>query len=258
MRLDQVLTKFKLAPSRSKAQALIQAGSVDLLLNGKWKTVEDVSFSAAKLKQEEIRITNSSLLKYVSRGGLKLESALSARGVQVQGLRCLDVGQSTGGFTHCLLSHGAKEVVGFDVGQGQLHESLRLNPNVVFYEGVHVRDLPNHLKLTKEFQKPFDLVVVDVSFISLAQVFPVLAKVLQKGVPILALVKPQFELDAKSLNKKGVVKSEELLHSVKSKISDLALEHGFKILDYFPSALKGTDGNQEFFLHAEFLKLTNS
>jgi 23S rRNA (cytidine1920-2'-O)/16S rRNA (cytidine1409-2'-O)-methyltransferase len=254
MRLDQALAHFKLVPSRSKARELILAGHVEIFKNDEWQSIDDVSFDIKDLTAKHIRISNSTLLKYVSRGGLKLEAALEHCQLNVRDWRCLDVGQSTGGFTDCLLAQGAREVVGFDVGHGQLHETLQQNPKVRAFEGVHIKDLVSHAQLKQEFAKPFELVVIDVSFISLALVFPVLNKVLHNGTPVLALVKPQFELEAGALNKKGVVKNEQLLQSVKTKISELAREHGFNSLDYFPCAIKGTDGNQEYFLHAEFHK----
>lgn len=245
MRLDQALTHLKVAPSRSKAQELIRAGKVEIRIHDNWRLVTDVSYSVENLRNEDVRLRDDEILKYVSRGGLKLEGALRHLQIDVAGWRCLDVGQSTGGFTHCLLEHGAAHVTGLDVGHDQLHQSLRQDPRVTAFEGWHLKDLAS-LALGA-----VDLCVVDVSFISLRQVFPALQAALPKGTRILALVKPQFELDAKSLNKKGVVKDEQLLHNVRNQIYDWAVALGLRVHDYFPCAIRGQDGNQEFFVYAE-------
>jgi 23S rRNA (cytidine1920-2'-O)/16S rRNA (cytidine1409-2'-O)-methyltransferase len=245
MRLDQALTQLQIAPSRSKAQELIRAGKVEVLIRDEWRLVTDVSYSVDNLNNESVRLLDDQILKYVSRGGLKLEGALRHLNLEVRGMRALDVGQSTGGFTHCLLEHGAAHVTGVDVGHGQLHDLLKNNPQVTAFEGVHLRDLPQ-MQIG-----PLDICVIDVSFISLRQVFPVLKTFLKPGCQLLALVKPQFELDAKSLNKKGVVKDEQLLHNVRDQIYDLAAECGWIVRDYFPSPIRGQDGNQEFFVHVE-------
>lgn len=250
MRLDLILTNLKIAPSRSKAQELIRAGKVEVRLQGVWRIISDVSFSVDNVDRGDIRLMDQEILKYVSRGGLKLEGALEHLKLDVRGFRCLDVGQSTGGFTHCLLERGAAHVTGIDVGHGQLHELLKRDPRVMAYEGVHLKDL-GQIDLKLPDGAALDLCVVDVSFISLRQVFPVLSTILPIGCRLLALVKPQFELDAKSLNKKGVVKDEQLLHNVRNQIYDLAVANGCKIKADFPSPIRGQDGNQEFFVYAE-------
>lgn len=258
-RLDVALTQLKLAPSRSKAQELIRSGSVEVNVQGEWRTVEDVSFTleidvdnlANKSNNPSlIRIKPNEILKYVSRGGLKLQGALEHCALNVKGMICLDVGQSTGGFTDCLLAQGAQKVIGLDVGHDQLHHSLVSHPQVVSYSGVNIRDSQQMADLKIPFDK-IQLCVVDVSFISLKMVFPELKRWLLSGTQILALVKPQFELEAKNLNKNGIVKDDLLLQSVRDKIHDLALENGLKILDYFVCDIKGQDGNQEFFIYAK-------
>ena len=254
-RLDVALTQLKLAPSRSKAQELIRSGSVEVFVKNQWQTIDDVSFSVDVdvdnlVNNVVIRIKPNEILKYVSRGGLKLQGALEHCALNVKGLICLDVGQSTGGFTDCLLAYGAQKVIGLDVGHDQLHSSLAKDPRVISFSGVNIRDAEQVANLKIEFDK-IQLCVVDVSFISLKMVFPELRRWLPAGALVLALVKPQFELEAKDLNKNGIVKDDLLLHGVKAKISDLALENGLKILDYFVCDIKGQDGNQEFFLYAK-------
>lgn len=258
-RLDVALTELQLAPSRSKAQELIKSGNVEVLVQSEWRTILDVAYSVDVPNSVDnpdnlkVRIKPNEILKYVSRGGLKLQGALEHCGLNVQGFICLDVGQSTGGFTHCLLEHGATQVFGFDVGHGQLHEKLRGDPRVTSLEGVNIRDL-GEFNSSDSKALPFksiQLAVVDVSFISLKIVFPVLKKLLSVQTLVLALVKPQFELESKDLNKNGIVKDDLLLKAVEAKICDLALENQFKILDYFACDVRGQDGNQEFFIYAK-------
>lgn len=252
MRLDQWLVKMQLVPSRSKAQELIRLGHVEILKDQKWVSECDVSWDASRLQREQARIADDSLLKYVSRGGLKLEGALNHCQLSVTGWRCLDVGQSTGGFTDCLLQRGAKEVWGFDVGHDQLHESLTEDLRVKAFSGLHVKDFAAHSDWQPRLKEHFDLCVADVSFISLSQVLPHIIRAILAPAKLLLLVKPQFELEAKDLDKSGVVKDAQKFHSVKDKICHLALENQCKVLDYFPSSPRGQDGNQEFFLYAEF------
>jgi 23S rRNA (cytidine1920-2'-O)/16S rRNA (cytidine1409-2'-O)-methyltransferase len=188
--------------------------------------------------------------RYVSRGGLKLEGALKASGVQVQGLRCLDVGQSTGGFTDCLLQHGASEVVGIDVGHAQVHPRIRQDERVVCMEGVNARDLVPGDERVPDALEGFDLVVGDVSFISLTLVLPGVVHLLKPTGQLLMLVKPQFELQPGQVGKGGIVKDEShypfIEHRVRTALTDL----GLQVSAWMDSPIEGGDGNREFFVQA--------
>ncbi|HMT84504.1 MAG TPA: SAM-dependent methyltransferase, partial [Ottowia sp.] len=199
MRADQLLVERGLAASRSQAQRLIASGARWWAPDG-WRVLaksDDLPPGA------QIELQDAAEARYVSRGGLKLEGALATAGVAVAGRRCLDVGQSTGGFTDCLLQHGAARVVGVDVGHGQLHPRLRADPRVQALEGVNARHLDASLLIAAGagqtvarglFDADFDLIVGDLSFISLTLVLPALAALLAPAGELLLLVKPQFEL----------------------------------------------------------------
>jgi len=245
-RLDAALVELGLAPSRTKAQRLIEAGDVEVLINGEWKLVTQSSYSV----KGEVRVKPGSReLKYVSRGGLKLESALQTLKLDVTGWRCLDVGTSTGGFADCLIKHGAAHVTGFDVGHGQLSPKLQTDKKLKHYEGVHIKDLPDHRALGAE-RRELNLVTVDVSFISLSHVLPVLGKILEPGTKLLALVKPQFEVGPQNLDKNGIVRDSALYGDVKSQVLRDLIKCGFSFQEYFACGVKGQDGNQEFFVFA--------
>ncbi|MGZ3722177.1 MAG: TlyA family RNA methyltransferase [Bdellovibrionales bacterium] len=247
-RLDAVLVELNLAPSRTKAQALIEAGEVEVQVAGAWKCIRQSSYS---VKDQAIRIhPESQTLKYVSRGGLKLEGALKHLGLNVNGWRCLDVGLSTGGFADCLLQNGAARVVGVDVGHGQLAEKLKTEAKLKQFEGVHVRDVPAHQELRALINEGVDLVTVDVSFISLLHVLPVLEEILPRGAKVLALVKPQFEVGASNLDKSGIVQDPELFTELQAQMLRAFEKYGFSSMNYFASDVKGQDGNQEFFIFA--------
>jgi 23S rRNA (cytidine1920-2'-O)/16S rRNA (cytidine1409-2'-O)-methyltransferase len=225
-RLDVRLVELGLAPSRSKAQQMIAAGDVEE-------------------RDGEIKINpNSLILKYVSRGGLKLESALCRLKLDVTGIAALDIGISTGGFSDCLLKAGAKSVIGIDVGHGQLDARLQGDARLTLHEGVNVRELDPNLG------EGVDLCVVDVSFISLTLAIPALARALRPSTRLLALVKPQFEVGAGNLDKRGVVRDPRLFEEVKLKITGALVDGGFSIQDYFACGVTGQDGNQEFFAYA--------
>lgn len=249
-RADVLLVERNLAPSRTKAQELIATGQVEYFGRGHWRLV-----SGASLKLglgTELRLIDATLLKYVSRSGLKLEKALEHLNLSVAGLTALDMGQSTGGFTDCLLQHGVERVLGIDVGHGQVAERLLKEPRVTVLEGVHGRDLPCNDHFLELHWPKFDLVVMDVSFISMTDLLPAIAQVIRPSGKLLSLVKPQFELDAKSLNKKGVVKDPSHYFLVKDKILGMCGQMGFVVQDYFDSELPGRDGNREFFVYGEY------
>ena len=251
MRIDQLLVERGLAASRSQAQRLIAAGVRWRPLGGDWRTV-------AKNRDEvpegaELQLQDDAEARYVSRGGLKLEGALRATGLQAQGLRCLDVGQSTGGFTDCLLQHGAAQVVGVDVGQGQLTASLRADPRVVCIEQCNARELTAEQLLQRggvAAQAPFDLIVGDLSFISQTLVWPALVPLLKPHGQMLMLVKPQFELQPEHIGKGGLVKDAQRYVDVQQRIRATAQALGLQCRDYFESAITGGDGNREFFVWA--------
>lgn len=250
MRLDQALVKWGLAPSRTKAQELIENGSVEVHSGSTWKTAKAASdkLSEQENKPENLRLKESELLKYVSRGGLKLESALRHLRLNVKDWICLDCGQSTGGFTDCLLQEGAAKVVGFDVGQAQLHEKLQKDSRVLSFENLHLKDAITKVELLSV--KPaggFDLIVADLSFIPAEKTLPFFATF---GNRLLLLVKPQFEVGAENLTKKGLVKDPSLYEKVRERVIELARAEGWNVLDYFPSGVEGRDGNREFFLFA--------
>jgi len=249
MRLDQYLVQQGLATTRSKAQDLIKSKQVKVLRSGTERSRISSSFNV--VEGDEVIIHDSlGLLKYVSRSGLKLEGALDHLNFNVESLRVLDVGQSTGGFTDCMVQRGANQVIGIDVGHDQLNDKIKLLSQVSAYEGINARNLKDFF--VSHSLKPVQLVVMDVSFISIQTLFSEIFKILEPGGHMLSLVKPQFELGKKSLNKQGVVKT--LIHReamLCEKITNSLTKESFQILDYFPSNLKGKKGNQEFFVFAK-------
>ena len=245
MRVDQYIAK-KFNISRSKAQELIKSGAVQKQINNSIKKVVSTSEKINELAV--YHIVDSTLLKYVARSGLKLERALEQSKINVKNMTALDIGLSTGGFSECLLNHGAKKIIGVDVGHDQLHE--RLKQHVEFYDGVNAKNLSNYTQM-KPNLKSFDLVVIDVSFISLEFILPEAYKFLKSGGKLLSLVKPQFELGSKALNKKGVVKDPSLYKELEEKLTQLAQKLNFNVIDFFESSIEGGDGNREFFIYAE-------
>jgi 23S rRNA (cytidine1920-2'-O)/16S rRNA (cytidine1409-2'-O)-methyltransferase len=248
MRADQLLLDRGLAASRSQAQRLITSGVEWRLGTKPWQRV-------AKNGDElplpcEVRLLDTAEARYVSRGGLKLEGALQSSGLTAQGLRCLDVGQSTGGFTDCLLQQGAAQVVGLDVGHGQLHPRLRDDARVVCVERINARELELNDARVPDPALGFDLVVGDLSFISLTLVLPALLPLLKKGGALLMLVKPQFELQPSDIGKGGLVKDEASYVQVEVRLREACAALNLNVLGYWPSAIAGGDGNQEFWIGA--------
>jgi 23S rRNA (cytidine1920-2'-O)/16S rRNA (cytidine1409-2'-O)-methyltransferase len=248
MRIDQLLVERGLAASRSQAQRLIAGGVQWQQPNGEWRAIvknrDDVPESAP------LELLDDAESRYVSRGGLKLEGALQATGVQVQGLRCLDVGQSTGGFTDCLLQQGAEQVVGIDVGHAQVHPRIRDNERVVCIEGVNARELEPGDERVPDALEGFDLMVGDVSFISLTLVLPGVVHLLKPTGQLLMLVKPQFELQPGQVGKGGIVKDDSLYAFVENRVRTTLTELGLKVTDWLDSPIEGGDGNREFFVQA--------
>ncbi|HLO96878.1 MAG TPA: TlyA family RNA methyltransferase [Burkholderiaceae bacterium] len=245
MRADQRLMTLQLAPTRSAAQRLIERGAV-LRASGATvrKAGEDVG------EHEELAVTDDAELRYVSRGGLKLEGALQASGMAVQGLTVLDMGQSTGGFTDCLLKAGAASVVGVDVGHGQLHASLQVDARVTALEGLHVRELAGSALPAHVPPGGFALIVGDLSFISMIGAFAQLDPWLAPEGQVLLLIKPQFELGPKALSRGGLVKDPALFPQLEQQARTAAEALGWQVQGYFGSAITGGDGNTEFFLWA--------
>lgn len=252
MRLDLLLVQKKLASSRTQAQELIRNGHVFLKINSEKKALLKSNYEVGDSQHEFVVVDENSLQKYVSRGGLKLESALHHLQLEVKSLKVLDVGQSTGGFTDCLLQNQSAQVVGIDVGRDQLHESLKTHPQVKSFESLHVHELSSHQEFVKSVPSGgFDLIVADVSFISLTKVMSWIKPYLKNQGDFLFLVKPQFESGPNALDKNGIVKDEKVYAIVQNNISTEAEAVFGKVLDYFKAGLQGKDGNQEYFIYGK-------
>lgn len=250
MRADQCLVQRALAPTRSAAQRLIAQGAV------RWRTHAAAPWQAVRKAGDaipdaaEVSLADDAEVRYVSRAGVKLAGALVHTGVQVAGCQCLDVGQSTGGFTDCLLQAGAARVVGVDVGHGQLHAALRADARVVAIERCNARALSAQALLRlggAAAAPPFDLIVGDLSFISQTLVWPALVPLLAPHGQMLMLVKPQFELQPSDIGKGGLVKDVAAYQRVRQRIESAAAALGLRLRDYFESPIAGGDGNREFF-----------
>ena len=236
-RLDVLLTEQGYADTRSKAQAIIMAGSV--YVDGQKADKPGISYE----ETVSIEVRGESC-PYVSRGGLKLEKALRDFGVKPEGFVCSDSGASTGGFTDCLLQQGAKKVFAIDVGYGQLDWKIRSDPRVVVMERTNIRYVT-----PEDLGEPLDLSVIDVSFISLKIVLPAIQKLLKADGQVLCLIKPQFEAGREKVGKKGVVRDPEIHKEVLDTFVELADSLGFTILGLTFSPVKGPEGNIEFLGH---------
>lgn len=235
-RLDCLLVSRGLTQSREQAVRLILAGSV--LVDG--KQVD----KAGRLVDQRASVEIKTRPPFVSRGGEKLAHALQAFRISVSGRTCLDVGASTGGFTHCLVSQGAVRVYAVDVGTGQLDVRLRADPRVVVMEKTNARALT-----TVAFPVAPDLATMDVSFISLEKVLPAVMGVLADPAEAVVLVKPQFEVGKGQVGKGGVVKEPDQHRAVLGRLARFAILHGWHVLGVMASPLLGPKGNREFFLH---------
>ncbi len=247
MRADQLLVARGLAASRTQAQRMIEAGRV------RCDGLPVRKPSDALRADAPLALEDDPHDRYVSRGGVKLAGALAHTGVDVRGRVCLDVGVSTGGFADCLLQAGAERVVGVDVGHGQLHPRLAREPRLRAFEGINARALSRASLGDAMPARGFDVVVCDVSFISLTLVLPALAALAARAATLLALVKPQFEAGAAALDARGIVKArgaERAYAEVRERVTECASRHGWRVLDWFDSPIRGGDGNREFFLHA--------
>lgn len=236
-RLDKLLVEKGLAETRSKALGLIMAGCV--LVDGKPITKAGTSIDEAS----EISLKPYST--YVSRGALKLEAALDAFGIDVNGIVAIDVGSSTGGFTEVLIKRGAAKVYAVDVGHGQLHWRLRTNPRVICLEGINARIITRD-----NIPEPCDIATFDVSFISLKLVVPPVLDLMKKSSYIIALIKPQFEAGRNLVGKGGIIRDQKVINGVISDMSAFFIASSLKVIGVIPSPVKGTKGNQEYLMLA--------
>ncbi len=233
-RLDILLTEKNLFDSRARAKAMIMAGKI--LVNG--QKVDKAGTLIAP--DAEIRILGAEI-PFVSRGGLKLQKALDVFKIIMSGKIAVDVGASTGGFTDCMLQHGAKKVYAIDVGYGQLAWKLRSNVQVVNMERTNIRNVTR-----KDFPDDLDFVSIDVAFISLEKVLPIVYDLLNDSGEVVALIKPQFEAGREHVGKKGVVRDKKIHAAVIERVLDFAASVGFAVKDLDYSPVKGPEGNIEY------------
>jgi 23S rRNA (cytidine1920-2'-O)/16S rRNA (cytidine1409-2'-O)-methyltransferase len=234
-RLDIVLVEQGFFPSREQAQRAIMAGEV--------RVGDAVVDKASVTVAHDAAVSVQAQSRYVGRGGLKLEGALDDFGIDVAGTAALDIGASTGGFTDCLLQAGAAKVYAIDVGHGQLAWKIRNDPRVVVREKLNARFLTR-----ADVPEPVSLCVIDVSFISLTLILPAAFELVTPNGVILALIKPQFELQASEVARGGIVRDPALHEKAQNKIRDFVLHAGHNVIGLAASRITGTDGNQEFFV----------
>lgn len=239
MRLDVAVFERGLAETREKAKALIMAGSV--YLNGQ-KALK----GGAAAKDTDIIEVRGAVNPYVSRGGLKLHKAVQNFGLSLEGCVCMDIGASTGGFTDCMLSNGAAKVYAIDVGYGQLAWKLRCDERVVNMERTNFRYVTH-----EQIPEQVDFASVDVSFISLRKILPVMRELLRDGGRAVCLIKPQFEAGRENVGKKGVVRDRAVHESVVASITEFAVESGFNVCNVDFSPIKGPEGNIEYLMLVE-------
>jgi 23S rRNA (cytidine1920-2'-O)/16S rRNA (cytidine1409-2'-O)-methyltransferase len=236
-RLDNLLVARGFFPSREQAQRAIMAGEV--------KIGTRVAAKASESLAADAEVFVESAPKFVGRGGLKLEGALDSFGIDVRDKVALDIGASTGGFTDCLLQRGARKVYAIDVGHDQLAWKIRNDPRVIVFEKVNARSLSRD-----QVPEDVDLCVIDVSFISLTLILPPAFSLLKPGGTLLALIKPQFELERADVGRGGLVRDAALHDKAAHKIHQFVEAGGHEVIGVVPSTITGTEGNQEFFLCA--------
>lgn len=234
MRLDVRMTELALAPSREKARALVMAGEVRVDGNPAQKPGMDV-------KDSSIITVAEDAIPFVSRGGLKLQKAFDCFGISVESKVAADIGASTGGFTDCMLQHGAKKVYALDVGYGQLAWALRNDPRVVVMERTNAR----HMELVW-FDEPLEFASIDVSFISVRLILPALYTCLCEGAMVVSLIKPQFEAGRSQVQKHGVVRDKSVHEGVIERVTTFAVDTGFDVCALAFSPITGPKGNIEF------------
>jgi len=236
-RIDRLLFERGLADSRTRAQAIVMSGAV-LVNNQRINKPSELVDPEAEIR---IKGADDPTSRYVGRGGVKLEAALREFAIEVQDALCLDVGASTGGFTDCLLQHGARKVIAVDVGHNQLDWRLRNDRRVEVREGVNARYLKR-----EDFDEQFDLAVMDVAFISATKVMPAIAPLLRESGRLITLIKPQFEVGRGEVGKGGIVREAEKHQRVIAEVNQAAHELGLRVLRVIESPIQGADGNIEF------------
>ena len=238
VRLDTLLIERGLVTTRQQAIGLILSGNI---------LVDGIKIEkAGKAVPEDAEIVVKETLRYVGRGGLKLEEAIRSFNLNVKDKSAIDIGASTGGFTDCLLQHGAKKVYAVDVGYGQLHWRLRQDPRVINIEKTHILKLDWRL-----IQDPIDIATVDLSFISVTRIFPVLCEHLQQSATVIILVKPQFEVGKGEVGKGGIVRDKDKIQKAVDKVISHAVKAGFKVRGLINSPITGQKGNIEYLLYLE-------
>jgi 23S rRNA (cytidine1920-2'-O)/16S rRNA (cytidine1409-2'-O)-methyltransferase len=242
-RIDKLLVERGLAESRTKAQAMVMAGVV--LVNE--QRVEKPSEQFATDSQIRIKHADDPTSRYVGRGGLKLEAALREFQIDARGAVCLDVGASTGGFTDCLLQNGAAKVFAIDVGHNQIDWRLRNDPRVEVREGVNARYLE-----PQNFPRKFDLVVIDVSFISVAKILPAVVPLLRPNGSLVVLIKPQFEVGRGEVGSGGVVRDEGKRMKAVAEVNGFASTMGLQVEGTIESPITGAEGNVEYLAHYSY------
>ncbi|MBO4902320.1 MAG: TlyA family RNA methyltransferase [Lachnospiraceae bacterium] len=239
-RLDVILVQQGYAKSREAAKAIIMSGNV--FVNGQREDKAGTAFET-----EGLQLTvKENPLKYVSRGGLKLEKAIETFSLKLEGFTCMDIGASTGGFTDCMLQNGAKKVYAIDVGHGQLDWKLRNDPRVVCMEKTNFRYVTG-----EQISESIDFASVDVSFISLSKILPAAYPLLAKDAQMVCLIKPQFEAGREKVGKKGVVRDKKVHEEVIMAVLSCCRQIGFEVLALTFSPIKGPEGNIEYLVHIQ-------
>ncbi len=240
IRLDSYMVQNKFASSRERAKRIIMTGKVFVENNVVDKPGTLIDLNANVICKEDD-------IPFVSRGGLKLEKAIKELSIDVTGLRCLDIGASTGGFTDCLIQNGAEKIYAVDVGYGQFDWGLRQNPKVTVIERTNIRYMPYD-----EINEKLDLIVVDTSFISLKIVIPASEKFMKDNARILALIKPQFEAGKGKVGKGGVIRDQKVRDDVVNDIKSFFVERGYTAENIVPSPILGPKGNKEYIISLKY------
>jgi 23S rRNA (cytidine1920-2'-O)/16S rRNA (cytidine1409-2'-O)-methyltransferase len=243
IRLDALMIQKDLAGSRERAKSIIMAGKVlvdDVVSDKPGALIDPDAKIICKIKD----------IPFVSRGGLKLEKAITELNIDVTGRNCMDIGASTGGFTDCLLQHGAGKIYAVDVGYGQFDWKLRNNPKVIVIERTNIRHMPY-----EKIGEKLDLIVIDTSFISLKIVIPSAEKFMKNNTRILALIKPQFEAGKGKVGKGGVVRDPEVRTKIVNDIKSFFIKRGYIVENIVPSPILGPKGNKEYIISLKYFHL---